>query len=149
MPDSLRVPLGLAAKSGAERVTAMLDAGLTDKQRKALGKELAIVGVLLGIEGVRKHETRFANEVALVAPTAIRAAVEKAVGGQLGEPVKPAGAPVPPELASSAMCKAMGGLRGDQTLYRKALDGGVTVYIAFWPWGSGTQFTIKVGVHAG
>jgi hypothetical protein len=125
----------------------MIDAGMTDQQRKSLSQELGIVGALLAVDGVRKHETRFANEVALVAPTKAREAVDRIVADRLGAAVKAAGSPTPTDLAQSSLCRALGGIRADQTLYRKSLDAELAVYVAFWPWGSGQQFTIKIGVH--
>ena len=122
--------------------------GMTEQQQAALKRDLAVIGELLTLPFVKKHDTRFANEVALVAPTSNLKDVGSVVERFLPPPpVKPAGQKVPPELASSPLLEAMGGVRGDQTLYLKRLGDGISIYVAYWPWGSGERVTIKIGIH--
>jgi len=120
---------------------------LSPEQSDALKSELAMIPQLLALPSVNKHDTRFEGEVALVAPREALEGVAAIVEEHLGEPAKAAGTSVPADLAGSAMVKAMGGLRGNQTLYAKAVGEELTVYVAFWPWGGGARITIKVGVH--
>jgi hypothetical protein len=42
--------------------------------------------------------------------------------------------------------KAVGGVNRDQTLFRKDFEDGVTLYCAFWPWGSNP---VKTSVRLG
>lgn len=122
---------------------------LTAQQRDALQAKLAMISQLLALPSVSKHDTRFEGEVALVAPGEQLEPVAAIVKEHLGAPLKEPGATPSDELAGSSMTSAMGGLRKDQTLYAKAVADGLTVYVAFWPWGGGGRFTIKVGVHEG
>jgi hypothetical protein len=119
---------------------------MSAKVRDALQAELTMVGKLLALEGVRKHDTRFDNEVALVASAESREAVDGVVQKSMSAPVKAAGSPMDPEFSADGLLDAMGGIRGDQTLYAKELGDNLLVYVAFWPWGSGKSFTIKIGV---
>ena len=109
--------------------------------------KLGIIKKLLAVPSVTKHDTRFANEVALVAPESAMTTVADIVTAELGAAVKPAGAPLPAELTDSPLLDAMGGARGGQTLYLLGLGEGLSIYVAFWPWGGGKKTTIKVGVH--
>ena len=54
---------------------------------------------------------------------------------------------MPTELVGTPLVEALGGIRGGQTLYVKELGDGLAIYVAFWPWGGGKRFTIKIGVH--
>jgi hypothetical protein len=125
---------------------AMTD-GMSPQQQIALKRDLAVIGELLALPYVKKHDTRFENEVALVAPSSNLAEVGAVVERFLPPPVKPAGAKLPAELADDPLLEAMGGVRGDQTLYLKRLGDGISVYVAYWPWGGGQRVTIKIGIH--
>jgi hypothetical protein len=105
---------------------------------------------LLTLPSIRKHDTRFAHEVALVSPGSELAQVTAIVEKHLGPALKPAGVDAPSEgLAAreSPLVRAIGGLRNNQTLYAEEIGAGLSIYVAFWPWSGGSRFTIKVGVH--
>jgi hypothetical protein len=122
--------------------------GMSERQQTALKRDLAVIGELLALPFVKKHDTRFENEVALVAPSSNLAEVGAVVERFLPPPpVKPAGAKLPADLATDPLLEAMGGVRGDQTLYLKRLGEGISVYVAYWPWGGGQRVTIKIGIH--
>lgn len=121
--------------------------GMSSEQQAALKKSLVLVQDLLALSFVQKHETRFEGEVAFVAPAANEVQVTAVVERYLPPAVKPGGKPTPPELAEGPLCKAMGGIRSNQTLFVKDLGGGLSFYVAYWPWGNGQRFTIKLGVH--
>jgi hypothetical protein len=107
-----------------------------------------VIGELLALPFVKKHDTRFANEVALVAPSSNLKEVDTVVERFLPPPpAKPAGEKLPADLADSPLLEAMGGVRGDQTLYLKRLGDGISIYVAYWPWGGGQRVTIKIGIH--
>ena len=116
-------------------------------QRDQLQQRLAMVGELLAVDGVAKHDTRFDSEVALVADEAADEQVARIVASHMGEPSKPAGAALPDGLDKDPMVEAFGGLRADQTLYRLSLGDSLEVYVALWPWGGGKRITIKIGVY--
>jgi hypothetical protein len=120
---------------------------MTTEQRTSLKRDLAVIGTLQALASVRTHDTRFDNETAFVAPTADLDEVNAVVEKYVGEPVKRAGGNLPPELESSTLLDAMGGVQDGQTLYLKSYGGGLSLYVAYWPWGGGSRFTIKVGVH--
>ncbi len=122
---------------------------LSDSQKSNLQRSLALVQQLLAIDGVTKHETRFDNEVALVAPGTALEPVVAQVTEQLGEPRKASDDALPDELVDAPLVEALGGIRGEQTLYVKELGEGLAIYVAFWPWGGGKRFTIKIGIHEG
>ena len=121
---------------------------MSAEQRRALQSDLTVVQRLLALESVNQHETRFENEVALVAPTADREAIDAIVADVMPPPVKPAGGPLSLDFEAKDLLEALGGVRGNQTLYVKELGDSLLVYVAYWPWGNGTQFTIKIGVYA-
>ena len=116
-------------------------------QRQAVRRNLAVVDKLLAVEGVNRHESRFEGEIALVAPGSAREAVDAVVEELLGKPVKPADDEVPAELRENALLETIGGIRKSQTLYMQDLGGGLTFYLAYWPWSGGARFTIKLGVY--
>lgn len=120
---------------------------MTEEQKRELQRDLTIVGRLLALAEVRKHETRFEGEVALVAPSATKAEVDGIVEEVMPAAVKPADQPLAPDFSAEGLLKAMGGVRGGQTLYVKELGNGLLLYVAYWPWGSGSRFTIKIGVY--
>ena len=120
---------------------------LTPEQTADLEQKKVIVKALLELPDVGKHDTRFAQEVALVAASSSKEQVVAIVEGLFGQPLKPAGENIPDNLSSSPLVRAMGGIRGDQTLYSHVISEHVTAYIAFWPWNGGARFSIKVGVY--
>jgi hypothetical protein len=122
---------------------------MTAEQQEALKRDLAMVQALLAIPGVKKHETRFEGEIALVSPTGSFVEVSAAIECVMGQPAKSARDQLPHALANSGALKPMGGIRGDQTLYLKSLGEDLSLYVAYWPWGGGDQFTIKLGVLVG
>ena len=121
--------------------------GMKPEQQQELKRDLGVIGELLALPSVAKHDTRFENEVALVAPTAELAEVCAVVERHLPPPVKPADQSLPQELEVSDLLDAMGGVQKGQTLYLKRLGEGLSLYVAYWPWGGGERFTIKIGVH--
>ena len=116
-------------------------------QEQALKRDLAMVGALMALPSVEKHDTRFDGEVALVAPTADLADVSAVVERYFSSPVKAADQSLPQELESSDLLDSMGGVESGQTLYLKSLGEGLSLYVAYWPWNGGKRFTIKIGVH--
>ena len=120
---------------------------MTDDERRALQQHLAVVQQLLKLESVCKHDTRFDNEVAVLVPVDDLEAATAVVEKQFGAPVKATGQSASAELAQSALVDAMGGVRGDQTLYAKVLGPALCAYVALWPWGSGKKITFKIGVN--
>ena len=121
--------------------------GMTQELEVALKRDLSVVAELLALPSVGEHETRFEHEVALVAPSASLDQVCSVVERRLSSAVKPADHDLPPELQASALVEAMGGVEAGQTLYLKRIGGGLSLYVAFWPWSGGERFTIKIGVH--
>jgi hypothetical protein len=122
---------------------------MTSEQQDTLKRDLALVQELLALPGVKKHETRFEGEIALVSSTARFVEVSAVVERVLSGPVKSAKDRLPASLAGARVLDTMGGIRGDQTLYLKRLGGDLSLYVAYWPWGGGGQFTIKIGVLVG
>ena len=120
---------------------------MPEAQRLALKRDLGVIAALAALPSVKKHETRFENEAAFVAPTPSLPEVAAVVERFLSAPVKPADGPMPRELWSSPVLEAMGGAEDGQTFYLKDLGAGVSIYVAFWPWCGKDRFTIKVGVH--
>ena len=45
-----------------------------------------------------------------------------------------------------ALDGGLGGMRVDQSLYSVEIDPETWVYAAFWPWGSGVNISVRVGV---
>jgi hypothetical protein len=122
---------------------------MTTEQQEALRRDLAMVQALLAIPGVKKHETRFEGEIALVSPIGRFVEVSAVVEGVMGTPAKSAREGLPAKLAAGSALNPMGDIRGDQTLYLKSMDGDLSLYVAYWPRGGGDQFTIKLGVLVG
>jgi hypothetical protein len=120
---------------------------MSSDDRQDLQQHLAVVQQLLALDAVRKHDTRFDNEVAVLVPADDLEAATAIVQALFGTPVKAADEKPARELAKSSMVDAMGGARGGQTLYAKVLGPTLCVYVALWPWGSGKKITLKIGVH--
>jgi hypothetical protein len=119
---------------------------MSEEQRRVMQGDLALVQRLLALAGVSQHDTRFQNEVALVAATAALPEVEPLVQEVMGQAVKPAEAELPEDFEPRGLLAAMGGVRRGQTLYLKSATGGLFLYVAYWPWGSGAKVTVKIGV---
>ncbi len=65
----------------------------------------------------------------------------------LGAPVKEFGQPAKLEPAMRKAVERLGGIRVEQCLFLKPLDGAHGIYAALWPWASDpTRITLKVGV---
>jgi hypothetical protein len=47
--------------------------------------------------------------------------------------------------AVAKVCTATGGLRGDQEVFAAELPDGSTAYCLWWPWGTGSNFSARVG----
>jgi hypothetical protein len=120
---------------------------LSAAQRQAVRRNLALVDKLLTLEGVARHESRFDGEIALVASSGSRAAIDAVIEELLGKPAKPTDEEVSAELRENALLETIGGIRKSQTLYLQDLGGGLTFYLAYWPWSGGARFTIKMGVY--
>ncbi len=64
-----------------------------------------------------------------------------------GKPYKPAGESAFFKNLFDTFIKAVGGIRTEQTLYKKDIDEGVILFCAFWPWGSDpVRTSIRVGL---
>jgi hypothetical protein len=44
-----------------------------------------------------------------------------------------------------ALCAHVGGLRGDQRVFAAELADGTIAYCFWWPWGSGANFSARIG----
>ncbi len=67
---------------------------------------------------------------------------------QLGPPAKDFGQPVAFAKDLQRIVNDLGGIRGDQCLFLKSLEGRQTVYAALWPWASDPRrITLKIGLH--
>lgn len=76
--------------------------------------------------------------IKLISPT-----VEK----YFGQPYKPAGKSSLLKNMTDSFSKAIGGMRKEQTVYRKSVSASVHLYCAFWPWGSNpVKTTVRVGL---
>ena len=68
-------------------------------------------------------------------------AAEALLRSYFGEPIKPRGQPVSPEIAAQA--RAYGGVRADQTMYfHPGPNGGEFAFL--WPWSDGRSITCKI-----
>lgn len=64
-----------------------------------------------------------------------------------GKPYKPAGETAFFKNLLDPFIKTVGGIRTEQTLYKKDIDNGVVLYCAFWPWGSDpVRTSIRLGL---
>ena len=115
--------------------------------RQAEQRQIELGDRLALLPGAQRHESRFEGEICLVAESLRLDAVSAVVEELLGPPAKPANVEVPAALAGAPLVEAIGGLRANQTLYLIDLGGGVSLYAAYWPWGGGARFTIKLGVY--
>ena len=69
--------------------------------------------------------------------------VEKYFGG----PYKPSGQSALLKNLLDGFSKAIGGMRKDQTVFRKNVSKSLDLYCAFWPWGSNPEkITVRIGV---
>lgn len=69
------------------------------------------------------------------------------VEARFGAPYKAAGAGAFWKNLFDPFVRAIGGIRRDQTLYRRAIGPEVTLYCAYWPWGSNpVKTSIRIGV---
>ena len=66
----------------------------------------------------------------------------------LGEAFIPAGTSAFFKNLLDSFVRSIGGVRREQTLYRKSFESGTTLYCAIWPWASRpTRVSIRVGLH--
>ncbi len=67
----------------------------------------------------------------------------------LGPPAKEFAQPAKFPREIQRLVNDLGGIRADQCLFVKSLDGGPTVYAALWPWASNpTRITLKIGLQS-
>ena len=69
--------------------------------------------------------------------------LEKALGGIFGPAVKPV--KKKPAKEDSLITRDFGGIRGEQTLFRKDADG-VTIIAMLWPWQDALHTTLKIAI---
>lgn len=120
---------------------------MSPADEQALSRELSLVQRLLELPEVSKHETTFETEVALVAAATAKEQVDALVEEVMAAPVKPADRPLEPDFSPAGLLAKMGGVRTGQSLYLKQVGGRLLLYVAYWPWGNGARFTIKIGVY--
>jgi len=65
----------------------------------------------------------------------------KIIGEFLGAPIKPAGAR--PTREQTQVTKDIGGIRDNQTMFKKDFDG-ETFLAMFWPWSGNVYVTLKL-----
>lgn len=64
-----------------------------------------------------------------------------------GDPYKPAGEGAFWKNWFDSFVKSVGGIEKDQTLFKKEASETVTIYCAFWPWGSNpVKTSVRLGV---
>jgi len=64
-----------------------------------------------------------------------------------GSPFKPAGQSATFKNLLDSFSKTLGGMRKEQTVFRKDISKSLYLYCAFWPWGSNpVNTTIRIGV---
>ncbi|MCK5707697.1 MAG: hypothetical protein KAI43_08590 [Candidatus Aureabacteria bacterium] len=99
--------------------------------------------ILEKCSGLKIHEER-ANSDEYIEVVVANTEIDKwheACASLLGDAAKPAGTSPSKEVLK--LTDDFGGVSRNQTLYSKSLDEG-TVIAMFWPWGNGTQTTIKI-----
>jgi hypothetical protein len=116
-------------------------------QRQAVQRQMELGARLGALPEVQPQDSRFDGEITLVAESLVQDAVSAVVEELVGPAAKPANAEVPAELRQHPLLDAIGGIRPSQTLYLKDLGEGLSLYVAYWPWGGGGRFTIKIGVY--
>ena len=73
--------------------------------------------------------------------------LSKEVAKFFGEPYKAKGDGAFWANWFDSFVKSVGGIENDQTLYRKEVSSTVTMYCAFWPWGSNpVKTSVRIGV---
>lgn len=73
--------------------------------------------------------------------------LESHVEEYFGKPYKPAGQSAFFKSMFDPFVKDIGGIRFEQTLYKKDITPGVVLYCAFWPWATDPQKTsIRIGL---
>lgn len=114
----------------------------------ALRAELALVPALR--EKFRLQTNRDVRQPLLyagVVESDIVAALTPDVEARFGPPYKAAGAGAFWKNLFDRFVREIGGIRRDQTLYRRDIAPGVTLYCAYWPWGSNpVKTSIRIGV---
>ena len=64
-----------------------------------------------------------------------------------GSPFKPAGQSALFKNLMDGFSKTIGGMRKEQTVFRKDISKSLYLYCAFWPWGSNpVNTTIRIGI---
>lgn len=123
------------------------DEEIDDAKQPAIRRHMEMGDTLAALPDVERQQSRFDGEITLVAAGASQGAVSAVIEPLLGPPTKPADSEVPAELQKHPLLDAIGGIRKNQTLYLKELGGGLSVYVAYWPWSGGGRFTIKIGFY--
>ncbi len=64
-----------------------------------------------------------------------------------GKPYKKAGKSVFLKNMTDGFAKAVGGMRKEQTFFKKDISASLQLYCAFWPWGTNPEkTTVRIGV---
>ena len=85
-----------------------------------------------------------------VVPTEKVQSVLDAVTELMGPAVKPAGQSAWFKNWFDPFFKSVGGIQREQTLFRRELTAGLSLYCAFWPWASDPKRTsVRVGISCG
>lgn len=77
-------------------------------------------------------------------------AIAPQVRNYFGEPYKSAGQAAFLKNLFDSFARAMGGMAKEQTFFVKKVDIGMTMYCAFWPWGTDPSKTsVRIGLLCG
>lgn len=119
----------------------------------AVSPELeALLSVIRELRSKRRLELRPDDRDKLLYSCVITSAnvpqVAEAVQNLMGVPFKPAGTSAVWKNWFDPFVRGIGGIRRNQSLYRKDLPEGSIVYCAFWPWASDpTRVSIRLGLQ--
>ena len=116
-------------------------------QLQTVEETMALIGELKAVYEIKPEDSGdsllFTGVVESDLIEQITPTVEKYFGG----PFKPNGQSALLKNLMDGFSKAIGGMRKEQTVFRKNVSKSLDLYCAFWPWGSNpVKTTVRIGV---
>ena len=116
-------------------------------QLQAVEDTMALIGELKAAYEVKPSDSGDPLLYTGVVGTDVIEQITPTVEKYFGRPFKPAGQSALLKNLLDGFSKAIGGMRKEQTVFRKNVSKSLDLYCAFWPWGSNpVKTTVRIGV---
>jgi len=117
-----------------------------NEQLQTIEETMALIGELKAAYKIKASDSGDPLLYAGIVDSDLIGHITPMVEKYFGEPFNHAGKSTFFVNLTDAFSKAIGGIRKEQTVFRKKVSKSIYLYCAFWPWGSNpTKTTVRIG----